>query len=217
MIVIAVLVVTMVTVVVCMAMVASMIMRPMSGLVTVIVAVVSVIMVSVVMTGRTMPGLMRMAAAGIGPAFGIEWRFDLDDTGAQSAHHLLNHMIPADAQATAHDLSGQVAIAEVPGDPHQMLRIVTADFNQRLGRRHHLDKPSVFQHQGIAAAQRDRFLEIEQEVQAARPGHRHAPPVTVVEIEHDRICGLLFPVQRRDDLDGADHGRVLTGFRPCRR
>ncbi len=214
MIVTAVLVVVVVIVVVRMTMIMSAV-GVLGTMIMVIVVMMTEIMVSMIVA--RMPVAVCMPAAGIRSPLRVERRLDLDDTGPQTPHHLLDHMIPADAQAAPHDLGGQVTVAEMPGNPHQMLRIVAADFNQRLGSRHDLDKPSVLQHQGITATQRNRFLEIEQEIQTARPGHRHAPPVPVVEIKHNRIGGLFLPVQRRDDLDGADHGRVLTGFRPCRR
>ena len=104
---------------------------------------------------------MRMA--GIGAAFGIERRLDLDDARAQPLHHRLDDVIAADAQAFWHDLRRQMAIAEMPGDAHQMERIAAADFEQRLGGGHHLDQPAVFQYQRIAAAQRDRVFQVEQE------------------------------------------------------
>ena len=71
---------------------------------------------------------MRMSRAGIGAAFGIERRLDLDHPRAQPAHHRLDYMISPDAQALGHDLGRQMAVAEMPGDADQMLRIVAADF-----------------------------------------------------------------------------------------
>ena len=133
-------------------------------------------------------GFRRMGVtARIGAAFGIERRLDLDDPRAQPLHHRLDDVIAANAQALRHDLCRQMAVAEMPGDPNQMQRIGAADLEQRLGGRHHLDQPSVFQHQRIAAAQRDGVFQIEQEFQPARARHRHPPPVPVVEIEHDGI------------------------------
>jgi hypothetical protein len=151
-------------------------------------------------------------AARIGPAFGIERRFDLSHPPPELADHILDHVVPANAQAPARDLGRQMAIAEMPGDTHQMLRIGAANFNQRLRRRHHLDQPAILQHQRIAATQRHRFLEVEQEFQAARAGHRQTPPVPIVEIEHHGIGGRLGPGRRRQHLDGADHWDVLTGL-----
>jgi len=86
---------------------------------------------------------MRMAAAGIGAAFGIERRFDLDHAGAKALHHRLDDVIAPDTQALGHDLRRQMAVAEMPGEPNQMVRILSANFQQRLRRRDHLDQPVI--------------------------------------------------------------------------
>ena len=196
-----------------MIVVAAMVMIMVVMAVTVMIVTVMIVAVMTV----AMSGVVRMAAAGIGAALRIEGRFDLDHASAEPSHHLLNHMIPANAQAAAGDLRRQMAVAEMPGDPHHMLRILTADLDQRLRRSDHFDQPAVFQRQGVAAAERHRLLEVEQEVQAARPGHCHAPPVPIVEIENDRVGWALGPVAGRNDFDSADHGQSLTVSRPCRR
>jgi len=99
-------------------------------------------------------------------------------------------------------------VAEMPGDPHQMLRIGASNLNEWLGRRDHLDQPAVVQHQRIAAAQRYGFFQIQQKFKPARAGHRHAPPVPVVEIENHRIGGLG-PTAGRANLRRADHNVAL--------
>ena len=133
-------------------------------------------------------GFRRMGVtARVRPPFGIERRFDLDDARAQPLHHRLDDVIPADAQTLRHDLRRQMAIAEMPGYANQMQGVGAPDLKQRLRRRHHLDQPAVLQHQRIAAAQGNGVFEVEQKCQPARAGHRHPPPVPVVEIEHDGI------------------------------
>ena len=135
-------------------------------------------------------GFRRMGVtARIGAALGIERRLDLDDARAQSLHHRLDDVVPADAQAFWHDLGRQMAVAEMPGDANQMQRIGAPDLDQGLGGRDHLDQPPVLQHQRVAATQRHGVFQIEQEFEPARPRHRHPPPVPVVEIEHDGIGG----------------------------
>jgi hypothetical protein len=84
-----------------------------------------------------------MAAAGIGAAFGIERRFDLDHARPQPLHHRLDDMIAPDPQALGHNLRRQVTVAKVPGDPNQMLRVVAADLGQRLRCCNDLDQPVV--------------------------------------------------------------------------
>ena len=68
-----------------------------------------------------------------------------------------------------------------------MLRIPALDFDQRLGGGNDLDQAAVVEHQRIAAAQRDRVFQVEQEFEPAGAGHRHPPPVPVIEVEHDGI------------------------------
>ena len=139
-------------------------------------------------------GFRRMGVtARVRPPFGIERRFDLDDARAQPLHHRLDDVIAADAQAFRHDLGRQMAIAEMPGDADQMQRIGAADFEQRFRGGDYLYQPPVFEDQRIAAAQRDRVLQVEQEFEPARPRHRHPPPMPVVEIEDDGISRGLRP------------------------
>jgi hypothetical protein len=166
-----------------------------------IVVTVSMIMMSMIMMSMT----RRLMRSGIGAAFGIERCLDLDHLGAEALHHLLDDVVAADAQSLGHDLRRQMAVAEMPGEPHQMAGIGTPDFDQRLRRCDHLDQAAVFQHQSVAAPQGDGVFEIEQEFQSARPRHRHAATMTIVEVENDGICRRLFPVVLAFDLSRADH------------
>ena len=89
--------------------------------------------------------------AGIGAAFRIERRFDLDDPRAQPLHHRLDDVIAPYATAPFRDLRRQMAIAEMPGDPNQMLRVVAPDLNERLRCRDDFDQPTIVEHQCVAA------------------------------------------------------------------
>ena len=166
---------------------------------------------------RTALGHMGVTAAGIGAAFGIERRLDLDHARAEPLHHRLDDVIAPDPQALGHDLRRQVAVAEMPGDPDQMVRVGTPNLEQRLRRRHDFDQTSIVEHQRVATAQRDRVFQIEQKFKPARAGHRHPPPVTVVEVEHDGIGRRYRPAMLPADLGCADHVKKLTASRPCRR
>ena len=177
-----------------------------------IVAVCMTMMMVVAVRMIVMRMAVIMSARGIGAALGIEGSLDLDHAAAQALHHRLDDMIAANAQALRHQLGRQMAIAEMPGDADQMMRIGALDLEQRLGRRHHLDQPAVFQHQRVAAAKRDGILQIEQEFEAARARHRHASPVTVVEIEHDGVGRRFGPAMLPLDLRGPHHALFLWGM-----
>ena len=151
---------------------------------------------------------MRMHR-GIRAAFGIERRLDLDDAGAEPRHHRLDDVVAANPQALRHDLRRQMAIAEMPGDANQILRIGATDFQKQLGRRYDLNQSSVLEHQSVAATQCDRTLEVKQEFKPARARHRHPPAMTIVEIEHDRIGRRLTPAMGTANLRGADHAALF--------
>lgn len=177
-------------------------MRMTVVIVTVVIVAATVMAVAVI--GMIMMGV-RLMRGGIGTAFGIERRLDLDDARAETLHHVLDDMIAANAQALCHDLRRQVAIAEMPGEPHQMAGICAAYLDQRLGRCDHLDTAAVFQHQGVAAAQGDGVFQIEQEFQSARPRHHHATTMTIVEVENDGVDGRFNPVVLANNGSRADH------------
>lgn len=184
----------------------TMIVLAMRMTVTVVImaATVMAVAVAVIVMGMIMTGV-RLMRGGIGTAFGIERRLDLDDARAETLHHVLDDMIAANAQALCHDLRRQVAIAEMPGEPHQMAGICAAYLDQRLGRCDHLDTTAIFQHQGVAAAQGDGVFQIEQEFQSARPRHHHATTMTIVEVENDGVDGRFNPVVLANNGCRADH------------
>ena len=119
-------------------------------------------------------------------------------------------MITPDPQAFGHDLGRQMPVAEMPGDPDQMMRVGATDFDQRLRGCDHFNQPPVLQHQRIATAQRYRIFEVEQEFEPAGADHRHPPPVPIVEIEHDGIGRSLRPAMLAFYLRRADHANIPT-------
>src|SRR3954465_9509418 len=147
----------------CMAMTMMMLM---------VTELIMLMMMFIMTVGMVVPSVMRDAGRAvrampmrglcIGASLGIERRFDLDHPRAQSPHHCFDHVIAPDAQGLCHDLRRQMAISEMPGHPDQMLRVVAANFGQRLGRGDHLDQPAVFEHQRIATAQGDDAFQVEQ-------------------------------------------------------
>ena len=139
-----------------MLMLAMLIMVMMAAMIVVMIMVVRCVIVPRMIMRAVM---MRMivvklfgSAAGIGAAFRIERRFDLDHPRPQSLHHRFDDVIAPDAQRAARDLRRQMPIAEMPADANQMLRILAADLDKRLRRGHDLDQATVLEHQRVAAA-----------------------------------------------------------------
>ena len=155
---------------------------------------------------------MSVTTTGIGAAFGVERRLDLGHARAEAPDQPFDDVIAPDPQRFRHDLGRQMAIAEVPGYPVQMQGVTAPDLQERLRRRHHFDQPEILEYQRVAAAQRDRMLQIEQEIEPPGSRHRHPPPVPIVEIQHHGIGRLLGPAMARADFGGTYHLTLRCRF-----
>jgi hypothetical protein len=62
----------------------------------------------------------------------VERRLDANKSGAETAQHVLQHVIAADAQPLAHHLHLDVAIADVPGETRELMRALRGDLNERF-------------------------------------------------------------------------------------
>src|SRR6516165_10610241 len=90
---------------------------------------------------------------GVGAAFRIKRRLDLDHLGAELFRHVCYDVIEPDTQRCSAQLRGDVAIAEVPGDPRGLQRVGATNFQERFGCGNDFDQPPILQHQRIAAVQ----------------------------------------------------------------
>ena len=171
--------------------------------------VTAVIMAAMLVIVMIVGGLGR--GGGIDAAFRIERRLDGERAPAERLGHRLDHRIAANAQPLADDLHRQLPMTEMPGDSRHMRQIIAANLGQRLGRRHHFDQPAVVQHQGIAAAQRQLLLKVEQKRQTAGAGQRRVPAAPCIKIEHDGVGRRLCPMMLSENFAGADHGCCIQG------
>ena len=79
--------------------------------------------------GRT---LVRVDTKKKRATFRVERRLDANKSRAESAQHLFQHVVAADAQLVADDLNVGVAIADVPGEPCELMRAFRGDLDERL-------------------------------------------------------------------------------------
>ena len=157
--------------------------------------------------------VMRMAVAVpvplmmiVGAALGVEWRLDRREPRAKPAQHVFDDVIAPDAQPLARDLHVDVAIADMPGEPCQIVAIRSSDFDQRLGPPDHADDCAILEHQSVAVAQCGGLRKIEQEFRAALAAQHDPPAMAVMRIKRDHIDGFrLVPMPGRFDVVCALH------------
>src|SRR5215475_15769660 len=102
---------------------------------------------------RTM--LVLMAVSGvtvilIGAAFGLERRCDRRQRRAEFLQHRLQHVIASQPQALADDLHVDVTIAEMPGEPCELVGVSGRHFDQLFRRRNHTYDAPVIEQQTVA-------------------------------------------------------------------
>src|SRR5262249_36982769 len=62
----------------------------------------------------------------------VERRLDRCEPRAEAAQHVFQHTVAPDAQRVAYHLHLGVAVADVPGEPRELLRACGRDLEQRL-------------------------------------------------------------------------------------
>ena len=134
----------------------------------------------------------------IGTMLRIERRFDRGELRAETAQHVLQHMVTANAQLAADNLHVGVAIADVPGEPGEIMRARRRDLDQRLGLAGNPHDCAVLEHEPVAVPQRGRMRQVEQECGAALARQRDPPAMALIGVEHDMVDN-----QSVVDRDGA--------------
>jgi hypothetical protein len=123
----------------------------------------------------------------VGAVFGVEWCLDWRKAGAKPAQHVLDHVVAAHAQPIADDLNVDVAIADVPGEPCQLVSIGGGDLDKRLRPPGNAHDRAILEDEAVAVAQRRRLRQVEQESRTAFAGQDDAAAMALLRIERDAI------------------------------
>jgi hypothetical protein len=97
----------------------------------------------------------------IGTAFGVKRRNDGLHLRTYPAQHLLYHMIAPYQDTVYFDSRRAMTVAEMPGDPVQIMRRCTSDLNQILCGGLNSNPATIVQRKAIAISERRRLFEIE--------------------------------------------------------
>src|SRR5436305_14753344 len=105
-------------------------------------------------------GLMRVMLVSVsvsvcvGARLRLERRLNRRELRAETAQHLFQHAVAADAQPLADELELSVTIADMPGKASELLRIGCCDLDQSLALAGHAHDGAILQHQGVPIPQR---------------------------------------------------------------
>src|SRR5437763_2509649 len=96
--------------------------------------------------------IVMMTAAMRRGRLGVEGCIEERRDGAKAFEHVFQHMIAPDAKALVRELNVGVAVADVPGEPHEIERRPRGDFDQWLGPTGDDDDRAIVEHESFAIA-----------------------------------------------------------------
>ncbi len=111
--------------------------------------------------------VMMMTAGGIGTILRIERCDDMRHMSAELLHHIRDDVICTNADMPIEQLHGQMAIAEMPGDAHQLVAVMRMNIEQFLAARRHPHPASILKVQAITIAKAHGLRHIEQDFGAS--------------------------------------------------
>lgn len=133
------------------------------------------------------------AAVTVGTALRIEGSLHWVQPSAEPFHHVLYNVIAPDPEGRAHELRRQMPVAQMPGDPDEMGRVLGLDLDKVFRFGHHFDNPPVLQLKTIGVAQVNGARFVQQKGQTFFSAQDGPPAIAVIEIERDPVCRLPLP------------------------
>lgn len=95
-------------------------------------------------------------------------------------------MVRSNAENLVADLSGQVPIAQMPSQAHELIGIFMPDFDDQLRRGLDPEPPAIVKLQAVAVGHGDCLGKVEKDIFALVRGQTDATAMARVEIERKR-------------------------------
>jgi len=131
--------------------------------------------------------IVTVARLIVGAMLRIERRFERREPCAEPAQHILDHMITTDAQPIPDDLYVDVTIADMPGEPRQLMHIRRRNLDQPLGTANNPHDSAIVEHKAIAIVQSSGLRQIEEKPRAAFAAHDDAAAVALMSVKRHGI------------------------------
>jgi hypothetical protein len=108
--------------------------------------------------------VVRVAVVAIGAALRLEGGLHLHKICSETAEHLLNHMVGADAKNLFSNFRRQMAISQMPSKTHKLVGIFMPDFDNVFGSRLDPEPPTILELQAVSVGHRNRFGKVEKDI-----------------------------------------------------
>jgi hypothetical protein len=124
-------------------------------------------------------------------AFGLKRSVAFSENCAEAGKHLFDHMVRPNTEGFMSNLRRQMTIAEMPCKAHKLARIFMPHLDNRLCGSLNHEPPSIVKLHTISISHGDSLWKIEKDILALIRREPNPAPMTRIEIERDRACGIF--------------------------
>src|SRR5262245_48207884 len=129
--------------------------------------------------------VLAVFMAAVGAAFRLKCRLQMDQPRAEAAEHVFDDVIRSNAKSLVPQFGRHVPVAEVPREPHELTRVVSANIDHRLGCSTNHEPSAIFDLLPIAIAHRRRAVQMEKNFVSLICNQTNPAPMPVVEVERE--------------------------------
>lgn len=148
-----------------------------------------------------------MSMVVIGAVFRKKRLGDRYDSGALPFQHCSEDAIALEQEAVRFKLRRGMAIADMPGEAHQMRGIGSPDFVEGLHSGNHFSEASVIELQQLLMVERPCLRQVKQNFIAISQTQHLAPQPPFVACKNERVEGGLRSLAGRVNSDDPEHDR----------
>src|SRR5580704_1237054 len=136
--------------------------------------------------------VVMVAVAAVCAAFGLEGDLYLHEIRSETAEHILDHMVGANAKNVVPNFRRQMPVSQMPSKPCKFMRIFVSDFDDGLRGGVDLQPPSVVQLQAISIRHCDGLWQVEKDIFPLIRSKANAAAMARDKIERERACCFFF-------------------------
>jgi hypothetical protein len=151
--------------------------------------------------------VVMVAVAAVRAALRLERDLHLHEIRSETAEHILDYMVGANAKNVVPNFRRQVPVSQMPSKPHELMRIFVADLDDGFRGGLDLQPPSVIQLQAISIRHRNSFRQVEKDIFTLICGQANAAAMACVKIERESACRFFL----RPMSTGAMNTSVVHG------
>src|SRR5580693_3294254 len=127
--------------------------------------------------------VVMVAVAAVRATLRLEGDLHLHEIRSETAEHILDHMVGANAKNVVSNFRRQMPISQVPSEPHKLMRIFVPDFDDGL--------------------HRDSFRQVEKDIFTLICSQANAAAMACVKIESERACRFFLRPMSSGTMNGS--------------